>query len=219
MPLPAAAVAAIPAGISFLGGILGNRARRQEARRDRRFQERMRNTAWQAAVADMEAAGINPALAYSQGPAASPGGAMASQMDVLSPGVTSALQTKRLQEDINLIRANVKRVAQEERGAKIAADTALARLQSYGVEYSPTGRLMIRLPGDQGLPRMTREIEEGIRLTAARAQRETATSRTMEPLAELADQLGILLPIIGGVGKLGAGLLRKPLQLKWRPRR
>lgn len=112
---------AVAAGVGLIGGIIGNRARSREAKKNRRFQERMRNTSWQAGVADMEKAGINPALAYGQGGASSPGGSMASQDDVLSGSVTSAMDARRLKAQVNLM---------EDQSTKAYEDAKLSKNQA-----------------------------------------------------------------------------------------
>lgn len=54
-----------------------NAFRSAEAQKNRDWQERMSNTAYQRRMEDMKKAGLNPVLAYTQGGATTPGGATA----------------------------------------------------------------------------------------------------------------------------------------------
>ncbi len=103
MPLPALALPIAGGVFSAASQWFGNRSRRKEARRDRAFQERMSSTQWQRGVADMEAAGINPALAYQQGGASSPSGAMAQQDDIAGDSIGTALAVQTQQKQIKLL--------------------------------------------------------------------------------------------------------------------
>lgn len=203
----------VAAGLSFLGAERGNRASAREAEKNRAFQANMRNTQWQAAVADMEAAGLNPALAYSRGPNAAPGGSMAQQMDALSPAVSSAMQARRMHADLENIRLQNEKLKQEKRATEFTADMEEARLASYGIEpITVGGRRTVRLNPmtDEGIPMLTREIRAQIQRVEAESKRTELTSEIMGPMADLSNRLGELLPILGLLSTLSpGGLLRK----------
>lgn len=75
-----------------IGGGFGSAAlSSREARKQRRWAERMSSTAYQRGMADMRAAGLNPILAYKQGGASSPTGSMA-PMPNFGAGISQGVQ-------------------------------------------------------------------------------------------------------------------------------
>lgn len=87
------------AGAAIVGGLLSNKGAKdaneanvQLGREQMAFQERMSNSAYQRAIADMQKAGLSPMLAYSQGGASQPAGAMPQVTNALGAGVSSANQ-------------------------------------------------------------------------------------------------------------------------------
>lgn len=100
-----------PAGISGAASLLGgsqanqktwdiaqatNAASLASSREQMAFQERMRSTQYQTAVQDLQKAGLNPMLAYTQGGAGTPVGAMPTystphMKDAVTPAISSAL--------------------------------------------------------------------------------------------------------------------------------
>lgn len=111
----------IAGGLNYAGASGSNKANRRLADKQMRFQREstreqmefqrdMSNTAYQRAMQDMEQAGLNPILAYSQGGAAVPGGASAAgasiaQQNELGPAVSSALDARRMYAELDNLKA------------------------------------------------------------------------------------------------------------------
>lgn len=111
----------IPAVIGYLGQRETNKDQIQLGQDQMSFQERMSGTAYQRAVQDMQAAGLNPMLAYSQGGASAPMGSMPTVQNPVAAGVNSA------QAAIQMSQA----LAQVE---NIAADTDVKKATAKKIE-------------------------------------------------------------------------------------
>jgi len=122
-----------------------NAASAEQAQKQMDFQERMSSTAYQRAVKDMSASGLNPMLAYTQGGATTPSGA-AGTVSVptfkspLSSFVSSGQSAALNMADLGLKDASttesISRVGvNDEMRKKLDADTKLTILQSSKVPY------------------------------------------------------------------------------------
>ncbi len=213
------AAALVPGMGSALGQWQANVATKKLTREQMEFQERMSSTAWQRGVRDMEAAGLNPALAYQQGGASSPAGQTAQMHDVLGPGMSSAMSGIRLRKDLALQDQQIAKTRAE--GSRAAADATLAqaRLDAYGISRHKGGGIHFDFsrPGLHDL--VTAEVSSArsaarlmeYQLPEAAARAKAASGNFGKWTAYAQRLFGSVSPLIGGIGGgMGAAALRKP---------
>ncbi|QXP07851.1 MAG: DNA pilot protein [Arizlama microvirus] len=102
-----AVMGALGAAGSYFGTQSQNAANAAQNQAQMDFQREMSNTSYQRAVKDLQAAGLNPMLAYSQGGASTPVGSQALMQNVLGNTATSGSQAyQAAAQSNNLIQQN-----------------------------------------------------------------------------------------------------------------
>lgn len=158
------------------------------------FQKEMRSTAYQTAVEDMGKAGLNPMLAYSQGPAHSPGGSgvspgAAGDANVLGKGA-SAVQAI----------AEEQRVAAETRNRNLDADikepvAAIARAGKKGVDEIGKVAPEVQKKLTDLVEHVTTEVIPGVKNSAASVveKAKEIAGKTVEGGAMLKEDIGDII--------------------------
>lgn len=173
------------AGLDYFNTQAANNANRAAAKRQMQFQERMRDTAHQAEVKDLRAAGLNPILSANAG-AATPGGASYSA-EKSDANIDPMLLLNAKQANASI--ANTK------------ADTGLKAANTLSAEKS------LEIADESKKLIQAQTAKEG---ELARSAHQTANLN--DKYGEAAQVMGLINSGTGSIGNLlGAGNLLKQL--------
>lgn len=136
MAVPAPTLTPVPSGgsplasglFSLAGMALQNKYNKEAAQQAQAFSAQQSSTAHQREVVDLRAAGLNPILSGIGGAgAATSAGVLARQDDIIGPAISTALETRRNQEETKLMAQNILTSQAQESAHDMAATHSQAQ--------------------------------------------------------------------------------------------
>ncbi len=203
-------MAMIGGAASFIGGERANRSREdiaaaanvasaESAQKQMDFQERMSNSAYQRAIADLKSAGINPMLAAMRGGASTPGGAMyTAQMpqvsDTITPSVQSFNQTQLASAQTAQYEAQTGLTNKQVTQVEAATDKIREEIKNIPIEGERLRQMVFTLADQQNLY---------IQQAYTEKDRQRMLKATVVKLVEEAKVIGAEASAIDSLNNLG----------------
>ncbi|AXH74723.1 MAG: DNA pilot protein [Microviridae sp.] len=199
------------AGANIVGGLLQNSAQSSAASSQQDFQLAMSSSAYQRAVKDMSAAGLNPMLAYSQGGASTPNGAMPVLGNVgaaASQGMATGAAIAQQRAQTDNIEANTNLLATQ---AKVLESQALLNNTSANKVEQDRQTAVSALPGviaDAGSKGESYSQQLKINPLELYAKKLGITKAELDEMMssnskDFTEQFGKYMPYVDAIGKVG----------------
>ena len=181
-------VASLAGGaLSFLGQQGANQQNMENAQAQMAFQKEMSNTSYQRAVEDMKAAGLSPMLAYSQGGASVPTGAMPVVQNKLGAGVEAAQKSLATGSAVQLQNAQIDQTNSQ--SVLNSANAALAQANAERAKAETVNTIATTPNIVKTLEKIGAEIKQlqaGASASSATAAQITQRTAIEKPQAEFA---------------------------------